>query len=676
MVALTVAAWLVVLAVGLLVALAVGFRSRGELFTAALGAALLTVTVSEKALLLVGWFRPVPLLLTLVGCLATTVATLRLLPGARERAAAGTALLRAPARWRGPLRAPLVWTVSAATATVCGFEAVLAVRLPPRDIDSLWYHLVSVAGWVRTGGLAAPIDHLSPVRAVGWTVVSDSYPRDTELVGAFLSVFTHDTSLVALTQLPFAVLLLLAVYALSRRLGAARGTAWCAACVVLLTPVVVAQLGMAYNDIARAAVPVAAWSVLLAACGPVARASGDGSPAPARLLVFAGALFGLGLGIKPANAYLLAAALPVALWLCRRRHPLRAGLLVAGPAALVGGFWYVLAWRAWGSPFWPLQLGPFQGPMTMYDLVDTYLPRAWRGAAPPVQVFLSWWDAFDAMDRPHWYVANTGLLGLGWLLVLFPAAVVLLARAVRVPRLRLAAFGVVLPLLLGTLATPGAWYARYTIPLVAAGAVAFAVLCGRPADEKSDAGGSDAAGSGAAGSGRRSGSRSRALHRAAVAVSATAVTVAACAGLVSGFRWSTYRTIEDPAQLDAVATARLAAAPSQDRARAGIWAGDAPVRALPDNAVIGFCDEDVPENWFPMLLIGPHYQRRLLDLGHCGSPAGAVARLGRQRVGYLYTTCSSRFGRRVDAAADLLTPVAPRNSTDCGLRLHVPAHAD
>ncbi|MEZ0065360.1 hypothetical protein ABIA32_001356 [Streptacidiphilus sp. MAP12-20] len=632
---LTAAAGAVALVVGLLVALALGLgeRSRAELAVGALAATLLLLTLEEKALLLAGWFRPLPLLLALLLSLAAALC----LPRARlSRASLNWPSLN----WRGPLRAPLVWAVTAVTAAVYGFQAAVAVRLPPRDIDSLWYHLVSIAGWVRTGSLASPIAHLSAARSLGWTVVSDSYPRDTELIGAFLSVFTHDTSLVALTQLPFAALLLLAVYGLARRLGAARGLAWCAACAVLLAPVVVSQAGMAYNDIARAAVPAAAWLVLLAACTD---REGARERLSVRQLLFAGALFGLGLGIKPANAYLLAVALPTAVWLRGGRDRLRAPLLLGAPAVLVGGFWYALAWRRWGSPVWPLRMGPFRGPMTMYDLVDSFLPKAWRGSSLPVQVLRSWLDAFPALGRPHWYVSWTGLLGLGWLLFLLPAVVLLTARAVRRPELRVASFGVVLPLVAGTLAAPGAWFSRYTMPLLVAGAVAFAVLGAHP-------------------------------RRTRVTGWLTgALVLCTCLGLVSGFRWSTYWRIEDPKQLNAAGTAALIAGPEAAREHAGIWGSYPAARSLPDAASIGFCDEDPPVNWFPMLLIGPRYQRTLVDLGRCGSPSGATARVAARGADFVYATCASRIG--VGLAADparftALTPTAPRAA--CWLRLYRP----
>lgn len=628
------------IAAALLGAVGIGARRFSDLATVTVSLGLLELTWLVKLLLLAGWFRPFGAFAGAVAVLAGTIALGAALPAPRARLLAAYDVLRLwrPRKTRATaaVRDPFTLTAAALLAVavlVYARSLVLALRLPPRDIDSLWYHLVAVAAWVRTGEMAPAIDNASKAGDLGWTIAADTYPRDTETVSAWLSVFTHNTALVGLTQLPFLALLFAATYGICRRFHATRGLALSAAALVVLAPTVVSQSYMAYNDIARAGVAVAVWHVLLMAY-PEAEDRAPGLT-PRTALLLTGALLALGMGVKAANGYLIPAALVAGLVLRRFAAPATrpgrvAGMAwVLGPTVLLGSFWYLHTWLHWGSPTWPIAVGPFDGPETMDGLLEQARPEEWRGEPMALVVLRSWWSALGHVGDQHWYVQWTGQLGLVWLLVLLPAAAVLVVRALVRRRHTRAAFGVVLPLALGTLAAPGQWYSRYTMPLLAAGALALAVVA------------------------RSAVRRLPARGTVFLVPAATALVLAvACASLTGQLRYSTFQAMEDPKQRDYRALAEVLGRSEKERSLEGVWGTYRKVDLLPPGTRIAFCAEDTPQYWLPLVLIGRDYDRVLVDLGECRTASRVPVLMKRLGAEYLYTTPNSAIGSAVRRSMD------------------------
>lgn len=618
-------------------AVAIGARRFSDVATVTVSLGLLELTWLVKLLLVVGWFRPFGAFAGAVVVLAATLALGAAVPASRARLLAASDRLRGwrPRRDRtaGRVRVRDPFTLTAVlllTVTVLVYvrSLVLALRLPPRDIDSLWYHLVAVAAWVRTGEMAPAIDNLSKAGDLGWTIAAETYPRDTETVSAWLSVFTHDTTLAGLTQYPFLVLLFLSTYGICRRFKATRALALSAAAIVVLAPTVVSQSYMAYNDIARAGVAVAVWHVLLMAY-PVAGDRVRGL-SPRSALVLTGALLGLGMGVKAANGYLIPMALISGLVLRLASDPATrpgkiAGMAwILGPTVLLGSFWYIRTWINWGSPTWPIAVGPFEGPKTMDFLLEQARPAEWEGEPTPFVMVRSWWSAVGRMGDRHWYVEWTGQLGLIWLLVLLPAVALLAVMAIVRRKHTRATFGVVLPLALGTLAAPGGWYSRYTMPILAAGALAFVLLVRSVAD--------------------RLPARSTAFL---VPVMSAVVAVVTCASLVGQMRYSTFDSFEDPKQRDYKSLADLLGKSERERSLEGVWGMYRKVDQLPPGTRIAFCAEDTPQLWIPLVLIGRDYDRVLVDLGECRTPSRVPVLMKRLGAEYLYTMPNSPIGSAV-----------------------------
>ena len=624
----------------LAVAVALGPTRRTDLVTAAIGCWLLSVTVMGKVLLVAGLFRPAPVATS--ACWLAAVAAVWLCRGGPAADAARERLrrLRLPAPAPSPRSAPFAWFGAILVALVYSYRLLLAVRLPPMDVDSLWYHLVSVAAWVRTGRLAPPIDGLGRAGQLGWSVSPSPYPRDTELVSAWFAVFTHNVSLVGLTQFPFVALLGAAVFGICRRFGASGRTATLCSCAVLLTPAVMDQVNVAYNDIARAAVPAAAWQILLVAYGV-----GEPGGKPVRRmrwLLFAGALLGLGIGVKTANLYALpAAVLAVGAleWHGRTGTPhavaVRTSTAVGALAAAVavfGSFWYLETWRQHGTLFRPVHAVPFGGQGNLHNLLDAVRPTAWRHESTAEIVLRSWLAAVPDTGRSAWYAQWTGQLGLVWLFACVPALVALLAyRPLRRDRGPLIG-AVVVPLLLAAFAAPGPWYSRYTILALVPGVVAIAVVSGGLAERVTQA---------------PRGPVGAALGRAVL----PAVALLCMVG-VAGGAWSTnYLPFEYPTHRTAAGLVQAAMAAQPERGRSGSWGMYPYVQALPAGARIGFCAQSPPMGYLPMVLIGSDFRHVLVDLGSCGSPSEVRNRMLADNAGYLYAPDQSPISAALRQAA-------------------------
>ncbi|MFL6073469.1 MAG: hypothetical protein ACJ73S_08755 [Mycobacteriales bacterium] len=604
---LLVVATLAVVLTACLAALLSGLDRRADLLTAAAALGLIEITVLVKVLGMARLFRPGATAVTTLLVLAAAAAGVAARPAARARLATGVAVARRPL---GLCLSPVgvaAWLLLAAVVGTYAVRAWLAVRLPPVAWDTMFYHVLSVATWVRTGSLDRPVSHLtayhdywSPRHAYSITP-ADAYPKDTETVGAFGAVFTHSMWPAMLAPFGFALLLGLAVYGLCVRLDAPRRWALLAAGLVLLTPAVLAQVGTLYVDIARIAAVVAAWQFLLA---------------PGRVrYVLAGACLGLAAGIKTSNlAYVVLALLVVAVLAARaagagrRWRAVVPPLLWTGvPALVLGSFWYLRSWYWWGSPVWPVGLGPFSGPVRPTELVDgpgrQWLPPSWQHTSDWVLMVRSWFGAVHKYHGGAPYEETRGGLGLTWLLLLVVVLALVLV-AVRVPRHRLPLLAVVLPLLAGSVTTEGRWAARYMIPLVVAGAVALAVL--GPAI------------------------RPNSLRVGLAGVLAVlALWQAAYLTRTLNFHVSSAQKVPLSQAL------RLSTKDEETRLRFSTWDDYRQVRdRLPARAAVGYCVTDIPMN--TLTLVGPHLDRPMVQLGGCDDAASATAAMRRYGVRYVY----------------------------------------
>jgi hypothetical protein len=521
------------------------------------------------------------------------------------------------------------------------WRAVIALRLPPLGYDSLYYHLVNVETWVRTGSLDRPFSGLSHVADPGSLTQADTFPKNTELVGGWLAATSGSFAAVGLTQLVFVVLLATATTGICRSVGISAPSARIAGVLPGLCPVALAQSSELYVDIARAATVMATLHLLLAAFArrETGEVLGSSHPDRSALLILSGTALGLAIGTKSNNLIfvpvILAAATVLLLAEVRwqngaaadselvsdsivLRWQIQTWGLILVPALCVGAYWYLRAWVFWGSPFWPYGEGPFSG-RSDFASTDSTMRLYYGTDSAPSALLGGWWKAIHEFTGQIRGDQRVGGLGLTWLLLGVPLLVVGVLSA---RRYRRAVFAAALPIVAGTLAAPSSYNTRYSIPLTVAGAIAIAVsldrLTHRPGGAAPD---------------RRPRLRLRA---------GAVLLCAALLGTSLSDAWAATRTANwylDPRRGDSIASLdveiRDVAADRGVRRELGYapFYADA-LSQVPPGAAIAFFADEVPQLTYP--LTGAEHDHPLVVLPPAESSTADVLEAGFPRAVYLY----------------------------------------
>jgi hypothetical protein len=370
-----------------------------------------------------------------------------------------------------------VWSVVKATpwlAVLLGLVAgevvwklVVAYVLPPSGFDALWYHLTTVAWWLQEGRITT-----TPL-----TVWSSTYPANGELFFTWLAVFVRDDTFLDVVQLVFGLMGFLAVAGLARLAGLGTAPATAAGAVFFLSPVVLAQASSSYVDLIFVSLFLLAFYWVLRAFPP-----GPEGGVSVWRLGLAGLAGGLALGSKSTGVVYcgVLAALALALAFVRlRRGVLRPGASAAAlscfalPLVVLGGYWYARTWATFGNPFYPVRIAVgsielFDGrPLEDYLSPPEYSNTLWK------ELLWQWHqDRVPFTDFRYFGVGSSvGGLGPLWSYLMLPAIVVFVVAAAKRKDPILATF--VLPLALIFVLQPYRWWSRFTIDLLALGAIAF-----------------------------------------------------------------------------------------------------------------------------------------------------------------------------------------------------------
>ena len=345
----------------------------------------------------------------------------------------------------------------AGAAAVVAWAAYALLR-PSLDLDSAFYNLPQISGWLANGkpGSIGLVSFYYPI---------GNYPLTNEVLMTWVGAVSGNIGFVLLWPFAAAAMLMAAIYATLRALGCEIRIAVGAALAVLLVPIVTESLTSLDSDL-----PAVAWAAAAVALS-VRVAVGVGSPA---LIPFAILGLGLAIGTKATVAPIGLVALGIALWVARHRLRLTPIALALGAAVAVGGVWYLRNLIDHGNPLWPFTSIPGSDPLP--KTLD-YLSAPFIGSP------------LDTLDgRVGDYVDR---LGAGLLLIV---AGIVLPLFTREPPLMLCSGGVALSLLLWTMApatgepsgadaeifqVSGARYLMGTI-ILAAGVVAVVAMRGGP----------------------------------------------------------------------------------------------------------------------------------------------------------------------------------------------------
>lgn len=335
-----------------------------------------------------------------------------------------------------------------AGALAVGLALWATYLLIPWAWDALGYHLPLVHDAIATRTLRqvpAPAEYIN------------AYPHATDVFTLWWRLLLRDDTWIECTQLPFALMGACGLASLAERAGASRGRALAYALAWLAVPAVALQLACNYVDAA-----FASWTLMAVAfvAGPL-----DGRGVVIASLGVAGLL-----STKPSAppaAVFVTLALLVRAYLLRRRGEKLAPAWAWGLALLVllgGASTFVMNVLRYGNPLFPVRLKV--GPVALPGKVDSSyffnlgLPEALRSRGWFGRLMLSW---FTPPDR-YIYDMRAGGMGPAFGYVLVPLSIALVALR-RELRSRAWPFAVIFA---ATLATPGAFWPRYTLAAPAA----------------------------------------------------------------------------------------------------------------------------------------------------------------------------------------------------------------
>lgn len=388
----------------------------------------------------------------------------RMVPGAGAR--------QAGVRW-GPGARPWLWVLGAAWAGALGWMVYAGLLMPPFGSDGVAYHIPPAVWWLQAG-------RIYPVPTQ--FTFGYGYPQGMSLLILWQLAYTVTDHLVNVVQVPFILLGVLAAYGLAREAGIGQPWSWWAGAFWGLAPIVLEQAVVPYNDVAVAALTLAAFYLVL-------RFRRIGARGP---LWLAGVALALILGIK-ANGFLVAgvagllALLPlgpsaqVETDAALRRFPTLEKLLPAIgqvllalglPSLLLAGYWYVRNLVLYRNPLYPAAVRLFghtlfAGPRTVANLINV----------TPGQ---SRWHSFTMAlhELTPWYTYDSPNGGFGPVFTALGVAAILAAGVHALYRRRWRAAAVLGAGILLLVLQPFK-YPRYVLFLPALGGLSFAYVLQR-----------------------------------------------------------------------------------------------------------------------------------------------------------------------------------------------------
>jgi hypothetical protein len=371
--------------------------------------------------------------------------------------------------WRDVTRTPWLAVLLALVGLQVVWKFVVAYVLPPSGFDALWYHLTTVAWWLQE----------EEITTRSLSVWSSVYPANGELFFTWVAVFLRDDTFLDVVQLAFGLVGVLAVAGIARVAGLGRVAAAAAGAAFFLTPVVLAQASSSYVDL------IFVSTFLVAAYWVLRAFTAHGGPSLSRL-VLAGLAAGLALGSKSTGVVYCGVLLTVVVaWLISRTRKERVAprLSVAGflcftlPLLVLGGYWYVRTWVTYGNPFYPVRVAVagielFDGrPLADFLSSPEYSSVWWK------ELVWQWHQDRVPFAGFRYFGVGSSEGGLGpvWSYLMLPALIPFVYVAAKRRQPILAAFFVPLAAIFAL--QPYRWWSRFTIYLLAAGAIAlFSVI--------------------------------------------------------------------------------------------------------------------------------------------------------------------------------------------------------
>lgn len=428
---------------------------------------------------LLGWLAPLPILIVSVA----GIAVLALVPESR------TAILESRDEWKNFLRrCSTVWstfprwlrllTIVFLLASGVRF-AFLIWALPSFVWDSLTYHLVNVAEWTQH----------ARVFIVDAAVPRVALPSNYEVFATWFTVFLHHDVVVEAAGLPAYFLIIVATFAIARRIGLKPQAAWIAALSYSSTPALVLVVTGTKNDPFMTGIFLSAIAIILDITQRDDQSQACNLPGQVMLLAI---VLLYAVGTKAYILNLLPGLAAIAIlgmiqgdrkrkWFAfirdvwnqfkgKHTSQLRWLLLIFIAGLFIGGFWNVRNWVLFGNPFYPFSLryqneNVFQGvegflpvglerlPQNLVNFAGKFGDRNFK-IIPALAETTGW----------GWFAYVLGIPGLIW-------------GFIKSSKIRILTFTFVLTFLALFMAiNPGPYNMRYQIYFPALFALGFAVF--------------------------------------------------------------------------------------------------------------------------------------------------------------------------------------------------------
>lgn len=342
-----------------------------------------------------------------------------------------------------------------------GWIIFLGIIFPDLDYDGNSYHLTFVGDMVQNKTFIDPPTSLSYLAG---------YPKGGEFIQAWSVLVTKNDMLTDLTQIPFLILAVCALYAVALRIGANKKQARFSATLFVFLPIVLNQLKTSYVDVILCSLFFAGLAIVI-------------QKKLSKLdLLLVGIIFSLLISVKSTGFLFVLALLPFLLWNLYQNygkairnylHPL---ILILLPA-FFGLYWYIKNYILYGSPIYPFGfklagLTIFPG-KTFQELAATAIQSTSLPHGCAQRIWFVWTEQKDWFGCLYNYDTNYAGLGPIWFIILIPAALISVYLAVKK---RNAIYLAITAMIVALFAIyPINYYSRYTMFITAVGVFALSL---------------------------------------------------------------------------------------------------------------------------------------------------------------------------------------------------------
>jgi hypothetical protein len=365
-----------------------------------------------------------------------------------------------------------------------GWLIFIGYLFPSYTWDSLMYHLPIVGNIMQSGAIME-----NPANFEIDTFIN-IFPKNMELFFLWNIIFLKNSSITDLSQLLFAIVGILTTYSIALKLDIREKSALYSSFLFFFTPIVILQINTNYIDIAVSVLLLITINYLLyeslsVSNGPSPIVKKDDRKFP---LFLAGITAGILLGSKgsgPLFAIIISTAIIIQEFLKHQRqisftNSAESFETVKGsvpfyitcfffPLILLGSYWYIKNWVLYGNPVYPMEIAFFNVTLFkgLYKKMLDPLPPLIENSTYFTRLFNVW------MERVEFYLYDSRLSGFGplWVILLLPSLVFAsISSAIR-KRYNWLFISAVLIIIFAV--HPRNWTTRYTIFMVALGAVSY-----------------------------------------------------------------------------------------------------------------------------------------------------------------------------------------------------------